>query len=91
MGGNDQKLVQSNSPNDELSNDTPHDYGTRKNKIRGFRALGPYLGASIGGSEGSDIFFNHSTTFFTCRASKRVVVLSQPTFGSPKLSPVSFP
>ena len=35
-------------------------------------------------------FFNHSTTQFTCRASKPVVTLTQPTFGLAKLSPVSF-
>ena len=45
MGGNDQKLVQSNSPNDELSNDTPHDYGTLKYKIPVFKGYkGPYRG-----------------------------------------------
>ena len=37
MGGNDQKLVQSNSPTDKLSNDTPYDYGTLKYKIPVFK------------------------------------------------------
>jgi len=35
-GSNAQKLVKFKSPNDKLSNDTPHDYGTLKYKITVF-------------------------------------------------------
>jgi hypothetical protein len=36
-GSNTQKLVKFKSPNDKLSNDTPHDYGTLKYKIPVFK------------------------------------------------------
>ena len=39
---NAQNMVALNSPNDKLSNDTPHDYGTLKYKIavlRGFKGV----------------------------------------------------
>ena len=41
-GSNAQNMVALNSPNDKLSNDTPHDYGTLKYKIavlRGFKGV----------------------------------------------------
>jgi hypothetical protein len=37
------------SPNDELSNDTPYDYGTLKYKIPVFKGYkGPYRGTKMG-------------------------------------------
>ena len=47
-GSNAQKLVQFNSPNSKLSNDTPHAYGTCKYKLPVFNGYKGSIRAPIG-------------------------------------------
>ena len=53
-GPNAQKLLKFNSPNDKLSNDTPHEYGTLKYKIPVFKGYKGPIRAPVGDQKGSN-------------------------------------